>query len=1306
MPPEIGLGSDYELQDPLGLYSGSTGLGGKPAAPPAEPNAPPPPPAQVDQSAPAQPFASAGSEGEIRRGPDGKNYQYVETTGMAGATGANGWIPTSQSAPADAKQTAAPAGTPAHIPGNPAASGMARLAPPDPVAPAGKGGQLAFAHPGQDQLNPAFRTLLSTTSTDIGRNLMLTSAYRSPQHSVEAAKKEPGEHAHRDAADISMAGMDDAARAQLVSTLQANGAKRFITYSHEPDMLHVDMNSKRVSADNWFMYDRSHNNLGRAPKWFQDVAAGSKPLAATGSDDSAGASSAVAADENFKPSDPMGIYSGTTNPLAPKPIELRPFTAGEKRPNADGSYSTEVSTTFQLPDGQWVNVPSLWMGSNGKPKQFSPTDEKDIIGAMTAFEAKNGPTFARFPTVGAAEEAAQARSAAGGAAAGNPLGQKAAADPLQSIWQGMDKKEPGRYQVIPAADYEKWHKDWEAGQSSQIVKGFKGALLDQNPELLGNAMEAVGVLSDVQKMKDVAGVVKDWGKQGSYKRQAAVGSVSDIRTDTWSNMISDAGSYAAYSLGSGVGSMVPNVAVGLGVGTATANPVVGFVAGAAGPSYIQNLGDVYGSLRDDPNIQKRVASGDVTQKQVAGWAAAAAVPMAALDSVSLGKVLNIAGGKAIKDRLVKRIAKGIIEGSLTEGTTEALQQVISETVQEELGANKPLADKIISVVDNFIGGALTGGVAGGAGHASPHGGIDMAPGGPADAAAPVAPTAGPTAPAAPAPGASPGPTAPAAPATRKGPLAAALEHGERKAIERSNLPPPLPEGAPAIGVTVRVDAPGLQPFMGKIDSYQDGEAMLHDSASGEIYQIPISHLTAIAPSYEEFNKAADAKAPPSAPVTATPAPPIATPTAEPAAEKPAGIPLVITGGMRAELGNMGYDNTSIREMTPEMAHSILMGRTEHDVTDPALRPAFKETAPVTTAELPPREEQKPAVQAFPGPPAPGQRVIVDHPGIPRFSGKIETYEGDDVVVVDDNGTSQQVPLASLYVSKLQPKQIEAQDLARDPPAAREKPVLDKSTDRVVSNKTIIFPDTKHAGLYDLGKIRMESQRTMGVSVLDRGSVAPAEQAKIAAEFGVTPEAAGQMADDYRYRAERYGKEGRSALPIKMHAVNDRRLKQWQASAAKAAGLDVTAGGTDLSAWWDGELTAAGRKGILDATGIKRNERPLGATWVPICAPRSLNTAMQPLSRRPRVNSITIGWMTPTANRPRTIASRGRRSTRPRTLRPHRHRTSSPSRRRRRRRPATIPRATCAWAAWISRSRTRKAPSARVSTRRAPPGRSR
>lgn len=110
-------------------------------------------------------------------------------------------------------------------------------------------------------------------------------------------------------------------------------------------------------------------------------------------------------------------------PLQGPPL-LRPFKADEKRPNADGSYSTEISTTWQQPDGQWVNIPSLWMSPQG-PKQFEAGDEDGINTAANNFEQINGPTFQRFPDLASAEQAAKLRSSEGGAAApaGNVFNQ-------------------------------------------------------------------------------------------------------------------------------------------------------------------------------------------------------------------------------------------------------------------------------------------------------------------------------------------------------------------------------------------------------------------------------------------------------------------------------------------------------------------------------------------------------------------------------------------------------------------------------------------------------------------------------------------------------------------------------------------------------------------------------------------------------------------------------------------------------------------------------------------------------------------
>lgn len=75
-------------------------LGASPVAPEAAPAQMPP--TNPDASGKPQ---GAGAPGEIRRGSDGKNYQYAETTGMAGATGPQGWIETSMAAPASGAPT-------------------------------------------------------------------------------------------------------------------------------------------------------------------------------------------------------------------------------------------------------------------------------------------------------------------------------------------------------------------------------------------------------------------------------------------------------------------------------------------------------------------------------------------------------------------------------------------------------------------------------------------------------------------------------------------------------------------------------------------------------------------------------------------------------------------------------------------------------------------------------------------------------------------------------------------------------------------------------------------------------------------------------------------------------------------------------------------------------------------------------------------------------------------------------------------------------------------------------------------------
>ncbi|WP_192248462.1 glycoside hydrolase family 24 protein [Mesorhizobium caraganae] len=108
-----------------------------------------PPQAVPSPSAPGKP-QGAGTPGEIRKGSDGKNYQYAETTGMAGATGDQGWIETSM----------APGGS------SPAPQQIAQAAPAEdlsqiPVEAGGTGGALP---PGTGQEGPSMEQLMQAAS--------------------------------------------------------------------------------------------------------------------------------------------------------------------------------------------------------------------------------------------------------------------------------------------------------------------------------------------------------------------------------------------------------------------------------------------------------------------------------------------------------------------------------------------------------------------------------------------------------------------------------------------------------------------------------------------------------------------------------------------------------------------------------------------------------------------------------------------------------------------------------------------------------------------------------------------------------------------------------------------------------------------------------------------------------------------------------------------------------------------------------------------------------------------------------------
>jgi len=130
-------------------------------------------------------------------------------------------------------------------------------------------GPLIFANPAHAGIQEDLRTRLERAAAAYGAPLTITSG-------LAGRPTTPGSmHPHGRASDLSMAGMDEAARLRLAQTLREQGVRRFGTYTNNPDMLHVDMSD--AQGGNHYMHDKTRRNLDRAPGWFRDFAGGAGP---------------------------------------------------------------------------------------------------------------------------------------------------------------------------------------------------------------------------------------------------------------------------------------------------------------------------------------------------------------------------------------------------------------------------------------------------------------------------------------------------------------------------------------------------------------------------------------------------------------------------------------------------------------------------------------------------------------------------------------------------------------------------------------------------------------------------------------------------------------------------------------------------------------------------------------------------------------------------------------------------------------------------------------------------------------------
>lgn len=962
---------------------------------------------------------------------------------------------------------------------NPNGKGLARLVREPEDAPIGTGGKLNFVHAGQDKINPQFASILSETSKAMGRDFTINSGYRSPSHRVEAAKPGgPGEHSTGTASDISMKGMSIAERQQLVRELRSRGAMRFITYSSSPDMLHVDMKDQTGKGAPWFMFDKSNRNLGNAPAWFQEVAANPGQAAKP---------KGIEVSDNFKANDPLGLYAGQ-----PNPFEQDAANAAEARRAAETQAAVEK-------------------------------ERQRVVADVTANN-----------------------------------------DAVASQLEGLEATNPGRYQEVPESQLATWQEEWNkenrsSGTAGDLVRrwGAGAANTSQSLDNLGNLL--LNKIPGGTYINDALDGIDRWlggGTTVAEKRQESIDRENatlspegeaardkkwwDDENKTLGPAWTDPRSYLgviAESAPSTIATMLPSGILARGAFVTTlAGGASREVAAATAAKTATLAGGIteglLGGADAAMSVKQRIAeiprdqlvqSDAVKQLVQSGMSEQQAIDAVSSDAqtqalITAGVVTGAFGGmgdralakiiaEGVEGGVARRVATGAARGAIAEGLFEEAPQSAGQTIAENaamrrVNPGQELTEGLGESVASGIaaGGAMGGGMGGASGLARPAGGQTDVP---------------------------PGPTQPTPEPDNRGPLRRAADHGQQRGTERAeaaNSGAPI-DGRPAAKSTVRVEAEGIEPFMGTVEGYEGDEAVIVDSGSGEVYQVPLSNIKEIAPPVGDYR-----------------------------------FPEKADDGM------------------PELS------------ADPALEPLPPVAGEVTT-EVPPRAEDMAATDKRPTRPQPGHRVIVDSPEVGRFPARIERYEadGNEALVVDDKGNPFQVPTTALKVSSLTIAQVEAQDLERNPPVEREIGDAGPNS-RKIGDKTVVLPDENHAALYDLAREQVMAKRLGGTSQVDIDNVLPAERKRLADAFGIKVADLASMADDYRYRAERAAKEAKSKLPVKMHAVNDRLLKQRQAALAKEAGEPLVQAADDGASWWDVDLTAQDRKRVLEQAGVKRSER--------------------------------------------------------------------------------------------------------------------
>ncbi|WP_316159633.1 PLxRFG domain-containing protein [Bradyrhizobium sp. SZCCHNRI3042] len=694
----------------------------------------------------------------------------------------------------------------------------------------------------------------------------------------------------------------------------------------------------------------------------------------------------------------------------------------------------------------------------------------------------------------------------------------------------LNAKEPDTYRAMTPDEFAAFQKQQEAAKSGffhNVVSGIKSGVVG-NLTLTGNAAQAFGVSLGNTELYNAGVWMQEKGKAGTEGLEPRVGSVADVHS------LADFRDYAGYQAGNAVGSSVPSIVAGVAGSIVTENPILGAAGAAAIPSYLQNMGDMYGTLRDSPGIAEQVQKGNLTPQQIANYAMIAGIPLAALDmvgeaeSLGLSHLLGGAIDKAtlgkLKSSIAGRIAKQAAEGSISEGMTEGLQQAIEEGVSATLGDKDPMSKRVISVLDNAIGGLLGGGAMGGGAE-----GIRRASSIPQARAVgslyeqaqneqgqrPAAPAASPAAPAP-----APAPT---------GPLGRAMEHGNAANMAATA------EAMVPVGSQVAVSADGGPAMNVTVQGYHaDGMDVV--DASGEVHTLDMND-----PSIKVTPLAAAAPAPAAPPVVASVAAPVEAATAAPA---PAPVAQPAPESLANSAEDLGEGVGNIGGGIAEGLHARMWDKIQKGETSDLGRPdAMLQAAKVIRD-------------------AGGLKDRATYDAFAADYGKIDrgpTFQAEMRALVQKYSPA--APPAPKPVAKV--KQPEPAPAKVDTSEAKPIPF---SYD--VAGKNVAFPSDGLAALYGLGKAR-DSLRQSGRNTSDADKLIPAERQRVADLLGIPLEDVNLASDEYRHMVEQAAKSGGDGSRI---------APEFDPKTLTAA-RDT----------WNG-MSLDERKGLLETAGVKRSPK--------------------------------------------------------------------------------------------------------------------